>query len=203
MRRVLACLVSAGLLGAGLSAGMGTAFAQKTGEGAQEASRPAETAKERLDRLFSELKRERNEQAASRIADAIRAEWQRSGSATIDLLMQRAASAMQARKYDAALDFLDEVTVLAPSFAEGWNRRATVHYLKRDYGRSMTDIERTLRLEPRHFGALSGMAAIFKAYDNKQAALNAFERVLDIYPMLRSAQQEVSDLADALAGQGI
>ena len=203
MRRVLACLVSAGLLGAGLPAGMGTAFAQKTGEGAQEASRPAETAKERLDRLFSELKRERNEQAASRIADAIRTEWQRSGSATIDLLMQRAAVAMQARKYDAALDFLDEVTVLAPAFAEGWNRRATVHYLRRDYGRSMTDIERTLRLEPRHFGALSGMAAIFKAYDNKQAALNAFERVLDIYPMLRSAQQEVSDLADALAGQGI
>lgn len=203
MRRALACLVFAGLAIAGLSAGLEPAFAQRAVEGAQPAPRPAETAKERLDRLFSELKRERNEQAAARIADTIRAEWQRSGSATVDLLMQRAASAMQARKYDAALDFLDEVTVLAPAFAEGWNRRATVHYLRRDYARSMIDVERTLRLEPRHFGALAGLAAIFKAYDNKQAALDAFDRLLDVYPMLRSAQQEVVDLADALAGQGI
>lgn len=199
MRRVLACLVFAGLVTAGLPAG--TAFSQQAG--APSAPRAPETAKERLDGLFSALKRERNEQAAARIADAIRAEWQRSGSATVDLLMQRAAGAIQARKYDAALDFLDEVTVLAPRFAEGWNRRATVHYLRRDHARAMIDVERTLRLEPRHFDALAGMAAIFKADDNKRAALDAFERVLDVYPMLRRAQKEVIELSDALAGQGI
>ena len=199
MQRVLACLVSAGLIGAAT----GTAFAQEPRGQAQEAQRPAETAREHLDNLFFQLKRERNEQAAARIADAIRAEWQRSGSATVDFLMQRAVNAMKGGKYDAALDFLDEVTVLAPGFAEGWNRRATVHYLRQDYARSMIDVERTLRLEPRHFGALAGMAAIFKTHGNKQAALDAFERVLDVYPMLRSAQKEVVDLADALAGQGI
>ena len=117
--------------------------------------------------------------------------------------MQRAADAMQAKRFDAALDFLDEVTVLAPDFAEGWNRRATVHFMMNNHAKSMADIEHTLRLEPRHFGALSGMAAIFKLYGNKQAALNAFQRVLDVYPMLRSAQEELATLADELAGEGI
>jgi len=171
---------------------------------AAEPVEPAAPAEEnRLDKLFSDLKRERNEKAAERIANFIREEWSKSGSATIDLLMQWSGKAMQEKKYDVALDFLDQVTLLAPEFAEGWNRRATVHYMMDSYAKSMSDIEHTLRLEPRHFGALSGMAAIFKIYDRKQAALDAFGRVLEIYPMLRSAQEEVGRLADELAGEGI
>jgi tetratricopeptide (TPR) repeat protein len=195
MRRVFAFLIAAGLVACGLPAWAAA--------GSPEAAPPAPTEQSRLDKLFFDLKHERGEQAAARIADMIRAEWLRSGSATIDLLMQNAGKAMQEKKYDAALDFLDEVTVLAPDFAEGWNRRATLHYMMRRYAKSMADIKRTLRLEPRHFGALSGMAAIFKLYDNKQAAYDAFRRVLDVYPMLRSAQDEVGTLADELAGEGI
>ncbi|MBO6903142.1 MAG: hypothetical protein JJ864_17530 [Rhizobiaceae bacterium] len=157
----------------------------------------------RLDKLFEELKRERNEAAAKRIANFIREEWSRSGSATIDLMMQWSAKAMSEERYDVALDFLDQITVLAPEFAEGWNRRATLHYTMGSYAKSMADIEQVLRLEPRHFGALSGMAAIFKTYDMKEPALQAFQRVLDVYPMLRSAQEEVADLAEELAGEGI
>ena len=157
----------------------------------------------RIDRLFSDLKRERNVAAAERIANFIREEWTRSGSASIDLLMQWSGKAMGEKRYDVALDFLDQVTLLAPDFAEGWNRRATVHYMMGAYSKSMADIEHALRLEPRHFGALSGMAAIFKTYDMKQSAMDAFQRVLDVYPMLRSAQDEVADLAEELAGEGI
>ena len=110
---------------------------------------------------------------------------------------------MSEERYDVALDFLDQVTVLAPQYAEGWNRRATLHYMMGAYAKSMADIEHVLRLEPRHFGALSGMAAIFKTYEMKEPALQAFQRVLDVYPMLRSAQEEVANLAEELAGEGI
>lgn len=163
----------------------------------------AETREQRLDRLFSELKRERNDKAAQRIADRIWQEWYRSGSASIDLLMQWSGKAVADKKYDAALDFLDQVTLLQPGFAEGWNRRATVHFLMHDYGKSMADIEKTLELEPRHFGALSGMAQIMKGTGRKQLALEAWQRVLDIYPMMRNAQTEMSTLAEELAGEGI
>lgn len=157
----------------------------------------------RLDKLFEDLKRERNEAAAKRIANFIREEWGRSGSATVDLMMQWSQKAMSEERYDVALDFLDQVTVLAPQYAEGWNRRATLHYMMGAYAKSMADIEHVLRLEPRHFGALSGMAAIFKTYEMKEPALQAFQRVLDVYPMLRSAQEEVANLAEELAGEGI
>jgi tetratricopeptide (TPR) repeat protein len=157
----------------------------------------------RLDKLFDDLKRERNVAGAERIANFIREEWTQSGSATVDLMMQWSAEAMEKERFDVALDFLDQVTVLAPEYAEGWNRRATVHYMMGSYSKSMSDIEHVLRLEPRHFGALSGMAAIFKTYEMQRAALEAFERVLEVYPMLRSAQEEVAELSEELAGEAI
>ena len=110
---------------------------------------------------------------------------------------------MEAKKFDVALDFLDQVIVLQPTYAEGWNRRATVHFMMQNFGKSMADIERTLELEPRHFGALSGMAEIMKTTGRKQLALDAYQRVLEIYPMMRSAQNEVSELSEELAGEGI
>ncbi|TKT75428.1 hypothetical protein [Aquamicrobium sp. LC103] len=159
--------------------------------------------KDRLGDLFSELKRAGNERAAERISNRIKQEWARSGSASIDLLVQWADKAAKEKKYDAALDFLDQVVMLAPDYAEGWNRRATVHYEMNSYAKSMSDIEHTLRLEPRHFGALAGMAEIMKNTGRKELALRAYERILDIYPMLRSAQNELGTLADELTGEGI
>ncbi|CAG0991386.1 hypothetical protein RHIZO_02272 [Rhizobiaceae bacterium] len=156
-----------------------------------------------LDKLFAELKRERNPQAADRIAKRIWNEWYKSGSASIDLMMKWSNDAVQAQKFDVALDFLDQVVVLQPRFAEGWNRRATVHFLMRNFGKSMADIERTLALEPRHFGALSGMAQIMKETGRKELALSAWQRVLDIYPMMRSAQGEIATLSEELAGESI
>ena len=156
-----------------------------------------------LDDLFSKLKRERNEAAAQRIAAQIWQDWTDSGSDTANLLMQRADAAMKAKKYNVALDLLDQVVVLFPDFAEGFNRRATVHFMMQDFSKSMTDIARTLELEPRHFGALSGMAGILEATGRKKEALEAYQQVLAIYPMMRSAQAEVAKLSDDLAGEGI
>lgn len=176
-------------------------LAQQTGRGSSGIA--AEARSEKLDQLFLDLKRAKNQRAAERVSSRIRQEWGRSGSASIDLLMQWAQKAMDEEKYDVALDFLDQVTLLAPAYAEGWNRRATLHFAQDDYAKSMTDIARTLQLEPRHFGALGGMAVILKNSGNEQAAMRAYERVLEVYPMMRDAQTELGKLADDMAGEGI
>ena len=177
------------------------ASAQATGSGSTPVV--AQEPETRLDQLFSELKRARTEQAAQRISSRIRQEWARSGSATIDLLMQWAQKAIDEEKHDVALDFLDQVVVLAPAYPEGWNRRATLHFAMEDHAKSMADIGRTLDLEPRHFGALGGMAAILRDAGRKEAAMRAYERLLEVYPMMRNAQTELGKLADEMAGQGI
>lgn len=195
MRNVLSCALVI-LLSTGL--------AHAAGE-SEEVAAPAieRSAASSLDDLFHDLKRSGNEAAAARIASRIQREWTRSGSRSIDLLMQWASVAMQARKFDTALDLLDQVVTLSPDYAEGWNRRATVHFMMNNYALSMSDIDRTLRLEPRHFGALAGMAQILQRTGRKEPALKAYERVLDVYPMMRNAQDQVGTLADELAGEGI
>jgi tetratricopeptide (TPR) repeat protein len=159
------------------------------------------TPAQRLEKLFSELKREGNPDAARGIADQIRREWQDSGSASINLLMQWADKAISEEKNAAALDFLDEAIRLKPDYVEGWNRRATLHFKMGNYRKSMSDIHRVLALEPRHFGALAGMAAILAQSGRDEMALKAWERFLDIYPTERQAQKELGDLAEKLTGQ--
>lgn len=158
---------------------------------------------ERLDTLFSELKRTANAAAARRVAGRISAIFSESGSATVDLLMQRAKTAMDAKDHGLALDLLDQVIMLDPGYAEGWNRRATVHYMMKNHAKAMADIERVLELEPRHFGALAGMAAILRAEDRDESALGVYEKALEIYPMMREAQEAVGRIADQLAGEPI
>jgi len=185
-----------------LIAGFSPVFAADQSKPIEQAA-PADKAENRLDKLFADLKRERNEKAAERIAGQIWEQWFKSGSASIDLMMMWAQRAIEQQKYDVALDFLDEVITLSPTYAEGWNRRATLHFMMSNYSKSMSDIDHTLSLEPRHFGALSGMAQILKASGKKELALKAYQQVLDIYPMMRSAQTEVATLSEELAGEGI
>ena len=179
------------------------AVAAETTAAAIEKPPAAAKAENRLDALFGELKRERNEKAAERIAGRIWEAWSQSGSASIDLMMGWSKTAMDNKKFDVALDFLDQVVTMEPTYAEGWNRSATVHFMMQNYAKSMSDINHTLRIEPRHFGALSGMGQIMKNTGREELALRAWERVLDIYPMMRSAQNEVATLSEELAGEGI
>ena len=179
-------------------------FAPAPQDGASESAPVApQTRAQKLDGLFASLKRERNEKAARRIADRIRQEWAQSGSASVDLMMQWSQKASEEKKYDVPLDSPDRGTPRPPAYAEGWNRRATAHFLTGNYAKSMADIEHTLELEPRHFGALAGMARIMKDRGRKELALSAYERILTIYPMMRSAQSEVATISDELAGEGI
>jgi tetratricopeptide (TPR) repeat protein len=158
------------------------------------------TKSKKLDTLFADLKRSKDDGTAERLTNEIWREWGDSGSDSINLMMEWAQKAMGARNFAAALDTLDQVVLLAPDFSEGWNKRATLHFMMEHPQKSMADIERTLALEPRHFGALAGMAEILRAEGNDALALKAYERALEVYPRMRGAQQAVSDLTDSLSG---
>lgn len=171
-------------------------------EDARIADRPDVSAspKQRLDDLFTALKREHDPDKAAAIANQIKLAWESSGSATVDLLMQWANQAISDKRNPAAYDFLDQVIALKPDYAEGWNRRATLNYALGDYRKSMADIEQVLRLEPRHFGALAGMAAILGENGKDQRTLEVWQRFLAIYPASRAAQQQMDQLTEKLAG---
>jgi tetratricopeptide (TPR) repeat protein len=153
-----------------------------------------------VEALITELKRERDPEAADKIADEIMANWNRSDSPTVDLLMEWANNAIAEKRNAAALDFLDQAIVLKPEFVGAWNQRATLHFTMGQYRKAVADINHVLELEPRHFGALAGLAAILGERGREEMALKAWEGYLDIYPADREAQGIVDKLSEKLAG---
>lgn len=155
---------------------------------------------QKLDKLFAQLKRTRDPDAAQAIVGDIWAAWNISGSATVDLMLRSADMAASKQQYSAALDYLDEAIALKPDYAGSWNKRATLHFKTGNFERSMADIAQVLAREPRHFGALTGMATILEDAGQDAAALAVWERVIDIYPANRDAQGHVRSLTEKLDG---
>ena len=156
-----------------------------------------------LNGLFEKLRHETDTQKAKPIERAIWQRWTQSGSPTVDLLMDWSAIAMKKQDWASALDLLDQVVALAPQYAEGWNRRATLYFLRSQYSRSIYDIEQVLKLETRHFGAMAGLGNILQRLDNDARALIMWKKVLEIYPANKNAQKTVNALEEKLSGQGI
>ena len=127
--------------------------------------------------------------------------YSESGSDTADLLLRRARQAIGIEQYSDALKILDATITLLPDWAEGWNARATARYLDDDYDGSMADIAETLKREPKHLGALMGMATILEARGKREEALKVYERALAIAPHWRNAEQAADKLKAALAGE--
>lgn len=157
---------------------------------------------EKLDALFETLKTAQNE--ASEAAEAaILKLWLESGSDTVDLLMERTLKAMDEKNYSLALDFLDRIVTLEPDYVEGWNKRATVFYLTDDYGKSISDIERVLSIEPRHFGALAGLGTILRELGDDKRALEAYRQALALDPQMDNVRQAVEELEKGGGGTNI
>jgi tetratricopeptide (TPR) repeat protein len=104
------------------------------------------------------------------------------------------------RDHLGAIQALDELTAKAPDFAEAWNKRATAHYLAGNHRASVEDIRRTLALEPRHFGALSGLGLIYAVVGEPRAAVRSFEAALAIHPHLPGAKAHIRMLEGELEG---
>jgi tetratricopeptide (TPR) repeat protein len=124
-----------------------------------------------------------------------------SGSDTGNLLLHRARQAISTEEYKDALKILDATIELLPDWAEGWNARATARYLDDDYDGSMADIAQTLKREPRHLGALMGMATILEARGKTEDSLKVYERALAIAPHWRNAEEAAEKLKAKLAGE--
>ena len=163
---------------------------------------PAGAQSTKLDDLFAELK-EADARGATRIEREIWNEWSKSGSPAMDLLLQRGRDAMESGDAAAAIEHFTALTDHAPDFAEGWNARATAYFTVGELGPSVNDIARTLTLNPRHFGALSGLGMIFEQLEQPEKALEAYRAALAIHPHLQGVIQSIERLEAATAGQDL
>jgi len=173
------------LLAAALVAAMSLAGAAARGDDANRSAR--------LDALFAELA-EPGREDHLRIETEIARLWSQSGSPAMDLLLRRGREAIDAEDLAAAVEHFSALIDHAPDFAEGWNARATAFYLLDEYALSIADIERTLALEPRHFGALEGLAAILEQMDRPELALRALRQAHALNPNRASVQEAIERL---------
>ncbi len=155
----------------------------------------------RLERLFEELKTAETPFEADRLSGQIDDIWRSAKGETAKLLLSRADEAIDQKDYPLAIDVLNQLIALEPEFAEAWNRRATVYYLADDFGRSLADIAVTLTLEPRHYGALTGLGLILEDLGEDEKAYEALERSFMLNPHQENVKKELETLEENSKGQ--
>ncbi len=156
-----------------------------------------------LNSLFDKLAHAKSAAEARMVESAIFSIWMESDSPSVNLLMGRGIDALQSGEFDRALFYFTEVTSLAPDFVEGWDKRAAVYILKDDYASALKDIERLLKIEPRHFGAMGALAIILEDLGDKKGALDLYRRTLKIDPWLEGAADAEKALTLDVEGRGI
>jgi tetratricopeptide (TPR) repeat protein len=156
-----------------------------------------------LDFLFGALKAAPDEATAKAIEQRIWVLWIHSPSDTTNLLMTRVQKAIDEKDLNLALKLLNAIVKIKPDYVEAWNRRATIYYMKKDYGRSLADISQVLRLEPRHFGALTGLGLILQDIGDDKQALEVYRRALAVYPKLERVPEIVEKLKQKVEGRDI
>jgi len=157
---------------------------------------PADQNDPALDDLFEQLAITTSDEEASNITREIWQRWTANDDPDVSQLMQIGIRALNYSTYRKALQSFDRVIEIAPEFAEGWNKRATLYYHIKEYRRSIDDIKKTLRLEPRHFGAWSGLGLVSIAQENYSGALAAFKKALSINPHIPNIRRYVQKLED-------
>ncbi len=163
----------------------------------------AEEKSKLLSDLYAHLATADSPETAKRVQSTIERLWNHSGSDTVGLLMQRASKALATKDFDQALIFMDYVVQLAPDYAEGFNRRAFIHFSRNDMSSALGDLRRALALEPNHFKALDGLAQIWRQMGNPKGALSVAKQLLEIHPHWEGAAKMAEELAREVDGQGI
>ncbi|WP_162914362.1 tetratricopeptide repeat protein [Taklimakanibacter lacteus] len=156
--------------------------------------KPGEMRAEQLDKLFARLIKTDNDTEARRAEQTIWSLWMTSDSPTADALLGQAMKASAANETGAALSILDKVIEVHPNYAEAWNKRATVYFLIGRYNDSLGDIERVLELEPRHFGALSGLGMIKRQQGDLAGARAAFKEALSFNPHMEGVKRALEEI---------
>ncbi len=154
-----------------------------------------------LDGLFAKLKSAPDARAGQNLTRLIWRTWQRSGNRNVDALMNQARLALREGGVEEAFGALNRVVELAPDYAEGWNRRATLNFMVGRFEASVSDIQKTLELEPRHFGALSGLSQILAGSGRWKSALEAYEKAIAVNPFLPNKDAVLKQLRAKALGQ--
>jgi len=157
----------------------------------------------RLDDLFQTLQTSSDADKLIEVEADIWEIWYDSGESEIDALMLQAGALLGSGDLVAAEAIYGDIIERAPSFSEGWNRRATVRFYQGDYDGSLADIEQTLKLEPRHFGAIWGLGMILGMQQDYQRAISAFEKLLEIKPNSQDARPRIESLKEAMAKESV
>lgn len=163
----------------------------------------ADQADPRLDELFQTLRSSQDDDELTEVEASIWEIWHQSGVSEIDVMMSEAGDLVMAGNLAAAEEIYSSIIEQEPEFSEGWNRRATVRFYQHDYDGSLQDIEQTLKLEPRHFGALWGLGMILGLQHDYERAIFAFEELLEIKPNSSDARPRIERLKQELARQSV
>jgi Flp pilus assembly protein TadD len=156
-----------------------------------------------LNVLYDRLRMAETEERAAPVMEAIERLWLQSGSATVDLLMERALISMRGKQYDLAVTLLKHVVETAPDYPEGWNQLAVALFRKEDYRAAVLPLQRALLLEPRHYKAVEGLGVLMRELGDKRAALAAYRRALLLNPSSKAARDAAGELAREVEGQRI
>jgi tetratricopeptide (TPR) repeat protein len=119
----------------------------------------------------------------------------------MDLLLRRGEDALEAGDFEAAVEHFTALVDHAPDFAEGYHGRASAYYSLNLIGPALDDLRQVLVLEPRQFDAMLGVGVILESLDRPQQAMDAYQRILEIYPRDASALESVERLKLQLEGQ--
>ena len=136
----------------------------------------------RLNNLFKKLNETENQDEIRDLISDIWNIWYEVDDPKVIEYFEKGIQAMNLRNYPLAIRFFNNLIEEDPNFAEGWNKRATVHFMMGNFDQSMEDIIKTLELEPRHFGALDGMGLIFIHQGQFQQAIDVYDKMLEIFP---------------------
>ena len=172
-------------------------------QGAKPSQAPRVDRTRNLDFLFGALKVAPDDTTAKAIEERIWTVWSGSRSDTTNLLMTRVKTAVEAKDLDLAVKLLDSIVKIKPDYVEGWNRRATIFYMRKDYGRALNDIREVLKREPRHFGAVAGFGLILQDIGDDRQALEVYRRALSVYPRMERIPDLVKTLQEKVEGRDI
>ena len=156
-----------------------------------------------IDFLFDALKAAPDAEIAKQVENRIWAIWLASGSDTADLLMSRVKAAIEGKDTRRAIQLLGSIIEIKPDYVEAWNRRATLFFALKNYGRAMADLQEVLNREPRHFGALAGLGMILEEVGEDKQALEAFRKAVAINPHMQKIPEHVKALAEKVEGRDI
>ncbi|MDO6462027.1 tetratricopeptide repeat protein [Granulosicoccaceae sp. 1_MG-2023] len=148
----------------------------------------------RLDGLFAALQTSTDTAQAAQLTGQILQLWQANPDPRVNALMDQGISALAQNRLAVALDRFSRVTGLAPGFAEGWNKLATVNFRLGNLPASARQVEKTLALEPRHFGAIGGRGMIRLALGQPFDAAADWRRALQLNPFLSDLREQLEAL---------